>query len=116
MTICERLFKLMNEKNIKNRDLAIKLGVRDSVICNWKSRNTDPPSTYLLPICEILGIDIFTLLGEKNNDIIITDEEKQIIQKYRQLDFESQQAFKTLLHVRSSNSCSSGKSSEYKIG
>ena len=114
MTICERMFQLMSEKNIKNRDLAVKLGVRDSVICNWKTRNTDPPSTYLLPICEILGVDIFTLLGQDCNEIIFTDEEKQIIQKYRQLDDESKQAFKTLLQIRSKPN--SGKSSEYKIG
>lgn len=115
MTLCEKIFKIMSEKNIKNRELALKLGIRDSVICNWKARNTDPPAIYLLPICEMLEIDIYTLLGDDNNKtFIFSDEEKQIIQKYRQLDEESKQAFKTLLQVRTKSD--SGKSSNFKIG
>lgn len=114
MTICERMFQIMSEKNIKNKDLASQLGVRDSVISTWKARNTDPPSMYIIRICEILEIDIYTLLGKNSNDMFYTVEEQQIIQKYRQLDEESKQAFKTLLQVRIKPS--SGKSSEYKIG
>ena len=63
MTINERLFKLLDEKAIKQADLAAYLNIRTSVIGNWKTRGTTPPAELLIHICEYLNISIYELLG-----------------------------------------------------
>lgn len=69
MTVNERIFNLMERENIKNADLAKHLNVKNNVITNWKTRGTEPPIKYLVPICELLNVTIYELLGveDKNN-------------------------------------------------
>ena len=70
MTVNERIFYLMEQENIKNADLAKHLNVKNNVITNWKTRGTEPPIKYLVPICELLNITIYELLDIKDkNDI-----------------------------------------------
>lgn len=70
MTVNERIFNLMERENIKNADLAKHLNVKNNVITNWKTRGTEPPIKYLVPICELLNVTIYELLDIKDkNDI-----------------------------------------------
>lgn len=70
MTVNERIFYLMEQENIKNADLAKHLNVKNNVITNWKTRGTEPPIKYLVPICELLNVTIYELLDIKDkNDI-----------------------------------------------
>lgn len=64
MTINERLFKLLDEKKLKQSDLAKHLNVSQAVITTWKKRGTTPPAEYLIKICKFLNISIYELLGE----------------------------------------------------
>ncbi len=75
MTINERLFTLLEQKNLKQSDLAKHLNVRNSVITAWKTRGNNPPSEYLIQICEFLNVSINDLLGLKN-DIVTINENK----------------------------------------
>lgn len=52
MTINERLFNEMKEKKLKSTDLANILNINKTVISAWKSRGTNPPSEYIVQICE----------------------------------------------------------------
>lgn len=63
MTIGKRMFDIMTKKDLRPTDLSRFLGISTSSVSNWKIRGTDPPSEYLLPICEFIGIDIGELLG-----------------------------------------------------
>ena len=51
MTVNEKIFDLMEKKNIKYADLARYLDVRNNVITNWYNRGTEPPIKYIVPIC-----------------------------------------------------------------
>lgn len=75
MTINERLFALLEQKNLKQSDLAKHLNVRNSVITAWKTRGNNPPAEYLIQICEFLNVSINDLLGLKN-DIVTINENK----------------------------------------
>lgn len=75
MTINERLFALLEQKNLKQSDLAKHLNVRNSVITAWKTRGNNPPAEYLIQICEFLNVSINDLLGIKN-DIVTLNENK----------------------------------------
>lgn len=63
MTINQRLFNTLEEKHLKQADLARILNVRTSVIASWKTRGSNPPVDYIAQICEFLNISIYELLG-----------------------------------------------------
>ena len=85
MTICERIFYLIEEKKLKTSELAKKLNIKQSVITNWKKRNTTPPLEYALVICEFLQITLeYLITGKENNEN--TPEEKELIKYYRAAD------------------------------
>lgn len=110
MNICEKMFLIMQEKGIKNKDLMEKLNVSSSVVSTWKTRKTNPPAEYIAQICELLNIDVYTLLEIKNE---YTDEEISIIKAYRDADQAHKDATMTLLNVKKNNE---GKLSISKIG
>lgn len=85
MKIIERIFNIMAAKNIKNIDLAEKLNINKSVISNWKSRNTNPPSEMIVPICELLNIEPIYLLTGKENINNLSHEEINLLNKYNLL-------------------------------
>lgn len=62
MTISERMFKLLEEKNRKSVDLASILDVGTGQISTWKKRNTDPPAKFIPQICEFLDVSYEYLL------------------------------------------------------
>lgn len=62
MTICERMFEIMDYRGITAYALCQKTGLSNSTLSNWRSRNTDPPAKYLVPICEVLECSLSYLL------------------------------------------------------
>lgn len=70
MTINQRIFKILDEKHLKQADLARILNVRTSVIASWKTRGSNPPIEYAAQICEFLNITIYELLDIKNDNEI----------------------------------------------
>ena len=69
MTISERMFEIMDEKHISAYTICQKTGLKNSTISNWRSRNTDPPAKYLVPICEILHCSLEYLLTGSDKNI-----------------------------------------------
>ena len=91
MTINEKIFKIMEQKNIKNADLAKHLNVKNNVITNWHNRGTEPPIKYIIPICELLDVTIYELLGIEN--------ENKIQKAYNEADAGTQAAVRKLLDI-----------------
>lgn len=79
MTICEKIFAIMDEKNKRAVDLCRILDVGTSTMTTWKKRNTDPPAKYLAQICEFLEISINELLEIEDNS---QDEDEKELLKY----------------------------------
>lgn len=70
MNINEKIFNTMEEKHLKQADLARVLNLKTGAITNWKVRGTTPPMEYAATICEFLGVSIYELLDIKDkNDI-----------------------------------------------
>lgn len=89
MTICERIFEIIEQKNLKTADLARKLNVKQSVISNWKKRNTNPPIEYALVICEFVGVSIEYLITGKNSPDLEMNE-TEMLNLFRQLPEQEQ--------------------------
>ena len=92
MNINERIFNTMEEKHLKQADLARILNLKTGAITNWKVRGTTPPMEYAATICEFLGISIYELLEiEDKNDIQAA---------YEKADPAIQEAVRKLLDVK----------------
>lgn len=98
MTICERLFFVIDEKKLKTSELARELNIKQSVISNWKKRDTNPPVEYAVVICEFLGVTIeYYLTGKIASELTV--DEKKIIEAYRKVSPEIQQIIKATLEI-----------------
>ena len=62
MTICERMFALLDEKGLTANGLCKELGIGTGQTTNWKQRGTDPPAKYIAPICKYLDCSVEYLL------------------------------------------------------
>lgn len=70
MTICERMFTILEEKNLTAYGLCQAIGVGTSTTTTWKKRNTDPPAKHICDICEYLGCSLeYLLTGEEAKEI-----------------------------------------------
>ncbi|HCT63870.1 MAG TPA: hypothetical protein DIC60_01090 [Lachnospiraceae bacterium] len=120
MKIIDRLLEIMDELQVKPSDLANFLGINKSVISNWKTRSTNPPSDLIVPICEFLKIDISYLLTgtqtETNKNIIMPNlslDETSIIDMYRELDKRDKEDIYDCLTLKYNRSLKRGKTTSY---
>lgn len=88
MEIIERIFKAMENKNIKMADLSRELDISRSVVTSWKTRKNNPPSEYIARICNFIGEDIvYILTGQKEANVFkLTQEQQYIVEMYNQLN------------------------------
>lgn len=97
MSINERMFLLMQEKDIKPSNIADSLNIGRGVVSTWKTRKTDPPAKYIIQISELLDVSPIYLLNGKKEEIRICDYNSnlrpgdvEIIEKWQSLSYENQ--------------------------
>ena len=74
MTISERLFMIMQERNISIPDLSRMTGISRHTIYDWQKKNTNPGADKIMLICEALKVTPVELLsGKSKNNIGIKD-------------------------------------------
>lgn len=74
MTISERLFMIMQERNISIPDLSRMTGISRHTIYDWQKKNTNPGADKIMLICEALNVTPVELLsGKRENNIGIKD-------------------------------------------
>ncbi len=96
MEIIERILKTMDEKGIKQVDIANTLDINKSVIANWKKRKANPPLEYIEDICKILNVSLSYIITGKETETseieriynTLSKEDKKIVdiifEKYRE--------------------------------
>ena len=94
MTISERLFTIMNEKNISMPELSRKTSISRFTIYDWQRRETNPGADKIMVICEALEITPEELLiGKKVENTSETNIElsnaidEQIVEGAQSLSF-----------------------------
>lgn len=75
MSISERIFQILQEKNISQKVFSEKTGIAQSTISDWKRKGTNPASDKIMLICDVLDITPYELLSGIENS------------SYRQLDY-----------------------------
>lgn len=63
MTISEKIFLLIEEKGMTQKEFAEKTGISQSSISDWKRKKTNPVSEKILIICDVLNVTPYELLS-----------------------------------------------------
>ena len=75
MIISERIFCVMEQKNITQLELSRRTGIATSNISDWKKKKTNPKADCLLSICDALEITPEQLLTGNGIDTEYKDED-----------------------------------------
>lgn len=93
MIISQRIFELLEEKKISQKEFSERTGIPQSTISDWKRKKTNPASDKIMPICEILRITPYELLTGTQSSCCESDymligkgtDEHMLIEQYRSL-------------------------------
>ena len=78
MIISERIFKILEEKNMSQSAFAKKVGLSASTISDWKTKKTNPTAEKIMPICEVLEVTPEQLLTGKGMDEACIENKLQL--------------------------------------
>lgn len=67
MTISDRIFEILKEKNISQKQFSEETGISQSTISEWKSKGTNPSSEKIMIICKVLNVKPEWLLSGVEN-------------------------------------------------
>lgn len=62
-TISDKIFELLKEKGMSQKEFAQRTGIAESSISDWKKKRTNPVSDKILIICEVLDVTPYELLS-----------------------------------------------------
>jgi transcriptional regulator with XRE-family HTH domain len=92
MIISERIFELLKERGMSQREFSIRTDISQSAISDWKRKKTNPTLEKVIPLCEALDISpMFLLTGEDGpSGYVITQpkennglrEDEQLVVEY----------------------------------
>lgn len=100
MTISEKIFRILDEQKITQKEFSERTGIPQSTISDWRKKNTNPASDKILIICEVLNVSPYELLsavqeeGSRSNKmkmrmIVEGSEEGIVLELYDNLNQNS---------------------------
>lgn len=101
MTISERIFQLLEERRMTQREFAGLTGISYSTISDWKHKNNTPAAEKIMVICHVLEVTPEYLLGEPDFTIkglpkmdfscASDSQELRLVNLYRELSGDGKQ-------------------------
>ncbi len=61
--ISDRIFEILNDRGMTQKEFAIKTGIAESTISDWKRRGANPAAENIMKISQVLGVDVEELLS-----------------------------------------------------
>ena len=100
MTISQKVFELLREKGMSQKDFSIATGIPQSTISDWRKKNMNPASDKILAICDVLGVTPYELLSNVKEEggrankvsyriVVEGTEEDMLIEAYEKLDAQA---------------------------
>ena len=68
MIISERIFNIIEEKNITQTEFAKRVGIAPSTVSEWKKKKTNPSADKIMDICVALDVTPDELLTGRGID------------------------------------------------
>lgn len=102
MTVSQRIFGILDERKMTQKEFSQRTGIPQSTISDWRKKNTNPASDKILVICEVLNITPYELLsavkeqGSRSKSVncrVVADgtEEGLLLEMYDALDRDSRE-------------------------
>ena len=94
MTISGKIFELIKEKGMTQKEFGRRTGIPQSTISDWKGKQLNPASDKILIICDVLEVSPYELLGAAESskyvipDHVIVQKDTEgyvLIERYRKL-------------------------------
>lgn len=63
MTISEKIFDILEKKEMSQKEFSEKAGISQSTISDWKRKKTNPAADKIMAVCDALQITPLQLLG-----------------------------------------------------
>lgn len=98
MIISEKIFALLEQRGMSQKEFSERTGISQSTISDWKRKQTNPSADKILKICEVLQVSPYELLSEEkdsyfgfsaDHDIVLSRDETLLLENYR--NFSSRQ-------------------------
>ena len=67
MTISDRIFEKLRQKDMSQKQFSQETGISQSTISEWKSKGTNPTSEKIMIICKVLSVTPEWLLSGASN-------------------------------------------------
>lgn len=103
MQFCNILESALQNKNMKQKELAEILGVHPSNISQYVLGKTEPDFKTQMKICQILDIDLTELFKidstYPNACVILDKNEIALIERYRSFSKDSQAALNKIMYM-----------------
>ena len=98
MTIGQKIFFLLEQQNMTQREFSSRTGIATTTISDWRKKNTNPGSDKIMVICAALGVTPEYLLSGVTEDsdrgrdvdyMVIPKgtEERELVEIYNNLDW-----------------------------
>lgn len=62
MIISEKIFELIKERGMSQKEFALATGISQSTISDWKTKKTNPAADKIMVICDVLNVKPYDLL------------------------------------------------------
>ncbi len=93
MKISDRIFELIKEKGMTQREFSERTGIPQSTISDWKGKNLNPSADKLLIISQVLNTSVYDILSSADKssyqvDYLSIDKDSQeyhLVETYRRL-------------------------------
>ena len=100
MDILAKILKERQKRNWSEYQLAQNSGITQSTISTWYRKNMQPSISSLEKICSGFGITLSEFFSDSDdNEMILTDEQKLILDKWNSLNKQQKKAVSDLLDV-----------------
>lgn len=94
-------FKIARKnKKLKQSDVAAELDVTAATVSRYESGDMQPDNNTLIKLANLFECSIDYLLGRASNNISLSDDELNLIKKYRQLDADGKNLIKVMISTR----------------
>lgn len=84
--IAKNLLYYRKKTGLTQKELAAKLGVKNTAVSNWESGNNSIDIETLFSACEIFGVTLNDMYGkysvEKSSDPVLSDTQKYILDTF----------------------------------
>ena len=88
MTITERIFGILAQKGLSQKEFSNNIEVNEKTVSAWKKNNSLPPVDKISKISEFLGVSITYLItgAEDETNISLDGDEELLLSYFRGLN------------------------------